>query len=126
MPIVTDKYRGTKEYHLIYSELITAAKYRGTITYQEIAQIIGLPLRGSYMGSEIGQLLGEISEDEFNAGRPMLSSVAVNVQGSPGSGFFQLARSLGKLSEETKEAENDFWEEECENVYETWKVVLKE
>ncbi len=126
MPVVSDKYRGTKEYHLIYSELITAAKYRGTVTYQEIAQIIGLPLKGSYMGSEIGRLLGEISEDEFNAGRPMLSSIAVNVQGSPGSGFFELARSLGKLSEKSKEAENDFWEEESEDVYETWKVVLKE
>ena len=126
MPVVSDKYRGMKEYHLIYTELITAAKYRGTITYQEIAQIIGLPLKGSYMGAEIGHLLGEISEDEFNAGRSMLSSIAVNVQGSPGSGFSELARSLGKLSEESKEAENDLWEEECENVYETWKVVLKE
>jgi len=126
MPIVSDKYRGTKEYYLIYSELITAARYRGTITYQEIAKIIGLPLKGSYMGAEIGHLLGEISEDEFNAGRPMLSSIAVNVQGSPGSGFFELARSLGKLTEESKEAENDFWEEESEAVYEIWKAILKE
>ena len=71
--------------------------------------------------------MGHISrEDEFNADRPMLSSIAVNVQGSPGSGFFELARSLGKLSEESKEAENDFWEEESHDVYETWKVVLKE
>ncbi len=126
MSVVSNKYRGTKEYHLIYSELITASRYRGTITYQEIAQIIGLPLKGSYMGAEIGHLLGEISEDELNAGRPMLSSIAVNVQGSLGAGFFNLARSLGKLAEESKEAENDFWEEESEAVYETWKVVLKE
>lgn len=126
MSVVSNKYRGTKEYHLIYSELITASRYRGTITYQEIAQIIGLPLKGSYMGAEIGHLLGEISEDELNAGRPMLSSIAVNVQGSLGAGFFNLARSLGKLAEESKEAENDFLEEESEAVYETWKVVLKE
>ena len=125
MPVVSDKYRGTKEYYLIYSELITAARYRGTITYQEIAQIIGLPLKGSYMGAEIGHLLGEISEDEFNVDRPMLSSIAVNVQGSPGSGFFELARLLGKLTEESKEAENEFSKEEREAVYETWKVVLK-
>ena len=111
---------------MVYSELITAARYRGTITYQEIAQIIALPLTGNYMGAEIGHLLGEISEDEFNAGRPMLSSIAVNIQGSPGSGFFELARSFGKLSEESTEAENDFWKEESQDVYETWKVVLKE
>ncbi len=126
MSIVSDKYRGTKEYYLIHSELITAARYKGTITYQEIAQIIGLPLRGGHMAAEIGHLLGEISEDEFNAGRPMLSSIAVNVQRFPGPGFFKLARSLGKLSEESKQAENDFWEEESEAVYGTWKVVLKE
>ena len=125
MPVVSDKYRGTKEYHLIYSELITAARYRGTITYQEIAQIIDLPLTGNYMGSEIGHLLGEISEDEFNAGRPLLSSIAVSVNGSPSSGFFSLARSLGKPSEESKDGEKDFWEEECKGVYETWKVILK-
>ena len=124
MPVVSDKYRRKKEYHLIYSELIKAARYRGTVTYQEIAKIIGLPLKGSYMGAEIGHLLGEISEDEFNAGRPMLSSIAVNVQGTPGPGFFEFARSLGKLAKESKEAKNDFWEKESEAVYETWKVIL--
>jgi hypothetical protein len=34
-----NKYRGKVIYHLVYNELITAARYRGTITYQEIAQI---------------------------------------------------------------------------------------
>lgn len=125
MPVVKDKYRGEKEYHLIHSELITAARYRGTVTYQEIAKIIGLPLRGAYMGAEIGQLLGEISEDECNNGRPMLSAVAVNIQGSPGSGFFNLARSLKKLRGSSKSSENGFWENEKQAVYETWKVILK-
>ncbi len=45
-----DKYRGTKDYFLIYAELIRAARYRGTVTYQELADFVGLPLRGSYMG----------------------------------------------------------------------------
>jgi hypothetical protein len=44
MPIVKDKYRGTTLYHLIHAELIAAARYRGTVTYQEIAQIMGLLL----------------------------------------------------------------------------------
>lgn len=41
------KYRGTKGYFLIYAELIRAARYRGTVTYQELADLIGLPLHGS-------------------------------------------------------------------------------
>ena len=126
MSVVKDKYRKTKEYHLVYSELINAARHRGTVTYQEIAKIIGLPLKGNYMGAEIGQLLGEISEDEFNNDRPMLSAIAVNTKGSPGSGFFELARSLEKLTDESKEGEKSFWADEKKAVYDTWKVILPE
>lgn len=61
MSIVTDKYRGTGEYFLVFNELVKAAKYRGIVTYQELASLIGLPVVGAYMGSEIGHILGEIS-----------------------------------------------------------------
>lgn len=117
------RYRGTKEYAFIYTELIKAAKYRGTITYQEIAKIVGLPMSGSHMGSEIGKILGEISEDEVSNGRPMLSAIAVSVQGTPGQGFFGLAKQLGKLND--GDNEDAFWQAEYQAVYETWKVVLK-
>ena len=117
-------FRGTKEYALVYTELITAAKYRGTVTYQEIAKMMGLPLQGSNMGRVIGLILGEISEDEVANGRPMLSAVAVSVEGLPGGGFYSLAKELGRLSSE--ENENIFWQKERKAVYETWKVVLKE
>ncbi len=126
MPVVPNKYRGSKEYYLIYSELITAAKYKGTISYQEIANIMGLPMRGSYMGSQIGHLLGEISEDEFNSGRPMLSAVAVNVHGEPGLGFYSLARDLGRLDKVSDGVDKAFWESELQDVYETWKVIIPE
>ena len=123
MAITSGTYRGTKEYTLIFVELITAAKYRGTITYQEIAKIIGLPLQGNLMGSRIGSLLGEISEDEVTHGRPMLSSVAVNTQRLPGPGFFALAKQLGKIR--VGDDEKKFWQAECKSVYDTWRVVLK-
>jgi len=38
MSIVENRYSGTKDYALEYAEL-TAAKYRGTVTYQEFAEI---------------------------------------------------------------------------------------
>jgi len=116
-------YRGTKEYSIICAELITAAKYRGTITYQEIAKILGMPLQGSYMGSEIGRLLGAISEDEVANGRPMLSAIAIGVKGDPGPGFFNWARHLGRFTSKDEQA---FWESECKAVYDTWKVKLRE
>ena len=42
---MVNTHRGTKAYLLIYAELITAARYRGTVTYQELAELVGLPLQ---------------------------------------------------------------------------------
>ena len=120
----TGKYRGTKLYHLIFSELITAARYRGTITYQEIAQIMGLPQSGNYMGSQLGWILGEISEDELSHGRPMLSAIAVGVNGKPGQGFYAWAKKLYGIEDDSDFDEESFWQEECAKVYETWQVEL--
>ena len=123
MTTVESKYRGTKEYSLVYTELITAAKYKGTVTYQEIAKIVGLPMQGNHMSKMLGQILGEISEDEVANRRPMLSAISCGVTGKPGKGFYELARKLGCLKENDDEL--DFWKKECQQVYETWKVVLK-
>lgn len=122
MTVVDNRYRGKKEYSLVYNEMITAAKYRGIVTYQEVAQIMGLPLQGNKMGKEVGWILGEISDDEVGHGRPMLSAIVVNVKGQPGPGFFALARQLGKLQDDNEQA---FWEKERQLVYETWKIPLK-
>src|SRR5216117_2232517 len=115
MSIVNDKYRGTTKYFHVHGELVRAAQYRGLTTYQDIALIMALPLTGAYMGSETGIILGEISEDEVRAGRPMLSAVAVGVSGKPGSGFFGLARDLGKLRD--GEDEMAFWHAERDRAY---------
>ena len=120
MPIVSDKYRGSKKYMLVFSELLRAARCRGTLTYQDIAHLIGLPLRGSYMGSEIGHLVGEISEDEHNNGRPMLSALVVSVKGRPGSGFFELAKLLGELDDDSDQGKEAFWLKTREALYEEW------
>lgn len=124
MSVNTSKYRGTKEYLQVYIELVTAARYRGTVTYQEIAQIMGLPLTGNRMGREVGLILGEISEDEAMNNRPLLSAIAVNVSGQASEGFYWLARSLGKLQSDAKEQEVVFWEKERKAVYDTWRVLL--
>lgn len=127
MSVVEDKYRGSKEYHLVYSELIRAAQYGGTTTYQAIAQIMGLPLTGSYMGTETGRVLGEISEDELKQARPMLSAIAVGVNGLPGGGFFGLAEQLSKLpAGATEEEKQRFWEKEQKAIYETWRREFKQ
>lgn len=124
MSTVRDKYRGTTKYFHVMAELVRAAQYRGLTTYQDIALIMGLPLRGSHMGREVGHILGEISEDEVAAGRPMLSAVAVGVDGKAGSGFFVLAKDLDRFTANQSEA--TFWEQERKSVYMSWKRPLPE
>lgn len=111
----------TLEYHLVYSELIRAARHRGTVTYQELAHVVGLPIRGSYMGKRIGEILGAISQNEVIQGRPMLSAVAVNVHGEAGPGFYGLGRDFGLLEGEDSEQERAFWLDQKQQCYDLWK-----
>jgi hypothetical protein len=123
--MVANKYRGSREYLLVYSELINAARYRGTITYKSISSIMGLPPSGHHMAAEVGWLLGEISEDEVNQGRPMLSALAIGAKGSPGGGFYGLAVELGKLKDDSEEGKRKFWESEREAACEAWNKWRK-
>ena len=77
------------------------------------------------MGREIGQILGEISEDEFECGRPMLSAVAINTAGSPGPGFFGLAKDLGLLKGESDKEKREHWDRTKEEVYAAWRKTFK-
>ena len=112
-------YRSTTTYFHVFAELVRAAQYRGITTYQDIAAIMGLLPRGGNMMRETGRILGEISEDEVRAGRPMLSAVAVNARGKVGDGFFNCARDLGRLGEDADPVA--FWERERDAVYKIWR-----
>lgn len=124
MPIVPDKYRGTVTYSIALMELVRVAQVRGLLLYQELALAVGLPLQGAYMGAELGHLLGEISEDEHEHHRPMLSAVVVGKGGQPGPGFYSLGRQLERLVGDGVPTETSFWETEKEAVYSTWKRPL--
>lgn len=121
MTTVGSKYRGTQEFLLVYRQLITAAQYRGLVTYTQVARILGIHSLGHNMARQVGQVLGEISEDEHNTDRPMLSAVAVGSGGMPGEGFFVLARRLQKFTGANSADERRFWETERERVYEVWQ-----
>jgi len=122
MKLVKDKYRGTTKYIHVLAELVRAAQYRGITTYQDWAVIMGLPVKGAFMGKETGHVLGEISEDVFLSGRPMLSAVAVGVSGRPGQGFYTLAKDLGLMK--SGQDERVLWDQQREAVYETWRRPL--
>ena len=53
----------------------------------------------------------------------MLSAIAVGVSGKPSEGFFNWARELGVI-EEGQDKET-LWRNECEKVYEAWKISYR-
>ena len=120
MTTIGSKYRGTKKFLLVYARLIDAAAKRGLLYYEEVARILGINEPGHHMAREVGQVLGEISEDEDKAGRPMLSAVAIATKGYPGEGFFQLAKRLRGYSGTSSQEEKSFWASERHSVYEEW------
>jgi hypothetical protein len=71
------------------------------------------------MASEIGRVCREISEDEVNAGRPMLGALVVSTKGMPAKEFFRCAKDLGRFPVHLDEKE--FWEKERDAVYATWR-----
>lgn len=104
----------------IYERLKEVARAKELTTYKEIAKAVGLDWRKDYgKCRQIFAILGAISTSEVQQGRPMLSAVAVRQDiRIPGSGFFTLARQLGKYHG------NDdfvFWAHELTEVHNCWQ-----
>ena len=114
--------RKGKAYLRVYALLIEAARFRGIVTYGDIAKIMGLPDRGSHMGLMTGRMLGAISVHERDCGRPMISAVVVSsTNRQPGPGFFGLAEQFGVIAPNLSRQERTaFWEAERDRVYGEW------
>ena len=116
---VPAKYRGTIEYDQVKAELIRAARCRGLLTYEDVGPFLGIFTVGAHLGNAAGQVLGEISEDEHRAGRPMLSAIVVSATNhKPGPGFADLAAKLGLLA--PGQDWEPFWRQQCEALYKLW------
>jgi hypothetical protein len=113
------KYRGTDFYIAVLTRLVEAARYKGLLSHQDIAPLIGAPSRRKVSANQIGHICREISEDEVNAGRPMLGALVVSAKGLPGKEFFRCAKDLGRFPLDLNEKQ--FWETERDAVYATWR-----
>lgn len=97
--------------------MIARARRRKLITYSElVTEIRALDLEPQ--SPQLAHLLGEISTEEHAAGRGMLSVVVVHKTGDgmPGSGFFELADSLGHDTRDRVA----FWAGELAKVHAAW------
>jgi hypothetical protein len=86
--------------------LKAVAHLKLTITYVPLAKMLGL-FAG---GSELAGLLGEIQEECYQSGAPILTSLVIKVNlGVPGPGYFSHLRSLGAEIGLSPKEEFEFW-----------------
>ena len=114
-----------ENYVKTYAKLRQLATLGETIGYQQVSNEIGLGMNMHLTNDRrrIGQLLGDISTAEHNAGRPMRSTVVVYVDEkplNPGPGFFECARRLGRLL--ATDHDTAFFQHELEALYAYWAV----
>lgn len=102
----------------LYRALIEVARQRDTITYGEIAPLVGLTMVRPPDRGALGALLDEVDRAELAAGRPLLCAIVVRRdRGLPGRGFFRNARLLGF---DPESADAAFWRAELERVHDWW------
>lgn len=92
------------------------AALRDTITYSELAAELDNGI--GYHDPAMDQLLRDVSTQEYEEGRGLLSVIVVHKHGDqePGNGFYELAELLGfDVSE--REA---FWIAELNKVFDFW------
>ena len=103
----------------VYYRLIKLAMASEKITYSELAKQVGLPSHGHQLGTRLGKVLDRINQYEHSHGRPLISALVVSAAyGSPGEGFYDIARYLERMS--PSESEGEFWQKELENIKKTW------
>ena len=94
--------------------LVARAREGRTITYGEMATAMLL----SPQSAQFTDTLNELSRSENAAGRGLLSVLVIRQrEGTPGIGFFRLARELGHQFDD----EEQFFREEVERVTAHWQ-----
>jgi hypothetical protein len=96
-------------------EAILEAAYERRMTwYGEVASKVSAVPLDPY-SALMNHLLGAVFEDEHEAGRPVLTSIVTHKYGDkePGSGFYEMARSLGYQFREPY----IFWAQQVQDVF---------
>jgi hypothetical protein len=99
--------------------LAECARAKKMFSYSEFTRHICAISFESPYDFRLPRLLAEISTEETNAGRGMMTALVVRKNGDqrPGRGFFELAERLGyDISDPEK-----FWIEEVNKVFASWQ-----
>ena len=99
--------------------MIAVARSKSVITYSDLLRKITSCILEPN-GAPLAHMLGEISSEEDEEGRGLLTVVVVHKTGDmkPGPDFFRLARSRGPNIVD----EEQVWIKELRNVYVAWST----
>lgn len=99
--------------------MIERARTRAMITYSDLTVAI-TAIAFKPHDAALANLLGEISTDENEAGRGMLTVIVVHKQGDmePGAGFYSLAEKLGRDTADRLRC----WVDELHRVHAYWST----
>lgn len=97
--------------------LIEKARARGMIPYSELVGLVRAVNFDAY-DQRLFAILGQVSLEEHEQGRPLLSVLVVHKTGDykPGPGFFELAEALGRDTTDLDKA----WIDETREVFRYW------
>ena len=110
----------------IYKRLKECARRGELINYSEIAPLADLNMEKQADRTQMGELLGEISTNELENGRPMLSAIVVLKESAiPGEGFFNLARYLGVYHGHGDDTDVEFFALEVNKVFTFWENSIE-
>lgn len=97
--------------------LIMKARERAMIPYSDLVDQIHA-VSFSAFDNRLFAILGEVSIEEHRRGAPLLSVLVVHKVGDmqPGTGFFEMAKSLGRDTSDVLKT----WILEVQHVYQYW------
>jgi hypothetical protein len=97
--------------------LCGVASKRAMIPYSELAKQIKT-IKIEPFGPQMAEMLGEVSEEEDDAGRGLLTVIVVHKSGDmePGTGFFDLAAKRGRDTSDKMK----LWVAELHKVHGYW------
>lgn len=109
----------------IRNKLIELARLKTTWSYSQLNEqlMLGLDFSTGYDRDLIGEWLGEISEHEFNQGRPLLSALIVHkgADREQGDGFYKLCEGFYGKNWMDLKADKNFEVERIKECFSFWK-----
>ncbi len=109
---------------IINARLIEIAKRKSFITYQQLSNQchLNLDMADIVQRQQLAHLLEEITTNEFNSGRPLLSVVVFSQNDNrPGNGFFEISGRLGVYTGGNNTNQQDiYFINELNKCYDYW------